>query len=876
MKRIKQRLLSLAMAGALLLGSALPEAFAASAKSSNESSASETQTTVPKKNGKKQSKKKTADTQAEEKSSKTKGKASEKKEKASNKEVSLTLSISKPGGLSASGGVWQVDPDKVSALTLSWKCKGDIDSFEISVSGGVYSASTEKKSVKVPISGLSEGKYTATVKAIRDGKTVAKKKLSFQIVASSDNEASEEPASESAGNGDANESAIQQAQPEEGIPAEGENTAEAPQDPGEAETDPEDRESPEDDPAETAGNPEAAPVEEAQDTTSEPSVEQPQGPSQDQSADEAQDTSKEQPVEQLQDPAQDQSADEAQEASEEQPVEQAQDPAQDQSADEAQDTSEEQPVEQAQDPAQDRSADEAQEASEEQPDQEKDDASGETLVEETSDAEGEQPAPEESLDLSEPDIQTPQEDLIEGQPVIEEPFSDVILDASGEPEIQFAQPDEALELGEQSVKTELPEDNGVSVSANADNDKQKTDNNVILSVKGAEGVSVTGDEVHVNPAQASAVTLVWSFGGACDEYAVSVSGNVYDATTKKTQLKLPVKNLSAGQYTVTVAAKKDGKALSSARLSFIVDAADGEGETAGLAITVASPQGLLITEGVYQVDPAQAKALTLAWQYDGECDAYDVSISGDVYSGRTEDVSVTVPLSDLAAGTYTVTVVAIRDGEAVAQAQLAFNLSSQDEKPQEDPGKDGKPDGQPPGGGPRGGGPKGGAAKGDGQEADQGFRVTPGEPLIGTHTSGNRDMRLYGAVTLALDAESPMSVLTLGDTALDIRLSDGGLFTASLEADALALVPQGEAKTWLLNGYALKTLARSGITSLRLTLDDVTVEFPTLPELSGSNYGMLCAAGRTSREYSYAVTSNGCTVTVAGQSFQLTAEGELA
>ena len=58
MKRIKQRLLSLAMTGALLLGFTLPEAFAASAKSSNESSASETQTAASKKNNKKQSKNK--------------------------------------------------------------------------------------------------------------------------------------------------------------------------------------------------------------------------------------------------------------------------------------------------------------------------------------------------------------------------------------------------------------------------------------------------------------------------------------------------------------------------------------------------------------------------------------------------------------------------------------------------------------------------------------------------------------------------------------------------------------------------------------------------------------------------------------------------
>jgi len=662
----------------------------------------------------------------------------------------------------------------VSALTLSWKCKGDCDSFKVSVSGGVYSASTEKKSAKIPVSGLSEGKYTATVKAIRDGKTVAREKLSFQIIAASVNEASEALASESVEIDGVDESSIQQATLEEGIPVEGEDTTEA------------------------------------QDST-----------------------------EELVDQAQNAEAD--------------------------------QTVEQAQHTTQELSTDQAQDTPEEQSDQDEIVAFEEALVEEANDAAIQQPAAEECLDLSEPDIQAPQEDAIKAQAVAEEALPDVTVSVLDAPEVQLDEADEALELDEPLDETVILVGESESISSNADDEKKKTDNTLTLSIMGAEGLSVIDSTVHVNPAQASAVSLVWSFGGACDEYAVSVSGGVYDKTTKKSQLKLPVKKLSPGQYTVTVAANKDGKTLSNARLSFIVDAADSDGEAARLAVTVASPQGLLITEGVYQVDPAQAEALTLNWRFGGECDAYDVSISGDVYSGRTEESTVTVSLSELAAGTYTVTVVALREGEAVTQAQLSFTILSQD-----DPGQDGKQGDKPQGGGKRSGGQKGGTAKGgDGQEADQGFRVTPGEALISTHTSGNRDMRLYGAVTLTLDAERAMNVLTLGDTALDIRLSDGGLFNASIEGNALALVPQGEAQAWLINGYALKTLERSGVTSLRLTLNDMTVEFPTLPELSGSNYGALCAAGRTSRDYSYAISSNGCSVTVAGQTFQLTAEGEL-
>ena len=859
MKRIKQRLLSLAMTGALLLGFTLPEAFAASAKSTKESSASDAQETTSEKSGKKQSKKKTSDAQAAEKSSKTKDKAGEKAEsseekassgkseksdekadssksdkseentKSSNKEVSLSLSISKPGGLSASGGVWQVDPGKVSALTLSWKCKGDYDSFEVSVSGGVYSASTEKKSAKISVSGLSEGKYTATVKAIRDGKTVARAKLSFQIIASPADEAPEAPASETIGNDGAEASALQTDQPEAGIAAEGEDIALQP------------------DSLEVGADLEAPAV--AEDLVSEAAEDETEAAE----AVEGQDASPEQTAEE--------------------PSEEA-----------VPDAIQGLYIVVTQDANQVLSVDEALDVAWEQLGQEEDTRLEDTPVVKKKDAAVDQSAGEERLDLTQPDIQAPQEDAIEGQAVTEEALPDATPAELDGPALQLDETDEALALDETealvfdgpSDEAVLLEVEGDSILSNAGDEREKGDDKLTLSVMGAEGLSVIDGALHVDPARAGSVTLVWSFGGACDEYAVSVSGGVYEKTTKKSQLKLPVKKLSPGQYTLTVAANKDGKALSSARLGFTVDAADSGEETAGLAIAVASPQGLLITEGVYQVDPAQVEALTLTWQFGGECDAFDVSVSGDVYSGQTEEATVTVPLSGLAAGTYTVTVVALRDGEAAARGQLSFNIPSQDEKSEEDQGKDGKQGDQPQGGGQRSGGQKGGASKGgDAQEADQGFHVTPGEALIGTHTSGNRDMRLYGAVALTLDTENPMNVLTLGDTVLDIRLSDGGLFTASIEENVLALVPQDKAQAWLLNGYALKTLALSGVTSLRLTLDDITVEFPTLPELSGSNYGMLCAAGRTSRDYSYAVSSNGCTVTVAGQSFQLSAEGEL-
>jgi hypothetical protein len=121
-----------------------------------------------------------------------------------------------------------------------------------------------------------------------------------------------------------------------------------------------------------------------------------------------------------------------------------------------------------------------------------------------------------------------------------------------------------------------------------------------------------------------------------------------------------------------------------------------------------------------------------------------------------------------------------------------------------------------------------------------------------------------------------MTRLTLDDTALDIRLSDDSPFTASVENDTLSLTPAGDAEAWLLNGGALKTLARSGITSLKLALNEGTVDFPTQPVLTGNNYAALRAAGWASGDYRYTVTANGVTLTVGDRTYVLADTGELA
>ena len=838
-----KRLLSLAMAGALL-GAALPEALAGdmsislSGGSANFDVVSGSKASSEKKSEKKSSSKSVKDT------------SDEKAEKKGSSKVSLSLSISKPGGLSSSGGAWQVDPAKVGSITLSWKCKGDCDEFEVSVSGGVYNATTGKTSVKLSVSDLAPGKYTATVKAMRDGKSVAKEKLSFKILA---REAAEE------------------AQPA-----------------AEAEPEPAETEAPADEAAE--------PVE-AEDATEQPAA-----------SDEAEDRTEQaaEPVE-----AEEAAEDAAEPVEAEEAVEDAAEPAYDGEADETAESDVDagkvaEPVESGE-VTKPVDAEEVTGGSVE---------SAETIeTENASEETGESQEAAEILPGEQPEAVEQAEDAVEAEPSEQPvepqeqqapeptespqaavPEDGVEIEVEGppaEPEPRADMEDvealavEALDLEDagatdaEAAEANAPATAEAVLETNAGEGEEKAEKKVTLSVTGMQGLTLTDGAVHIDPTLASAATFVWQYSGDCDEYAVVVSGGVYSATTKDKSLKLPLASLAAGRYAVSVTAYRDGKKLSTAKLAFYVDSADSAPESR-LSLAVSEPQGLLITEGAYQVDPSKVEALTLAWQFGGECDGYAVEVSGGAYSGRTDECSLTLPLKGLEAGAYTVTVDALSGDESVARAQLAFVIASQSQESEgEQSGEpqEGEQQGEQQGGKPQGGGSKGGgsgAKGGDGaSEEEQGFSVTPGEALVSTHTSGTRDMSLYGAIALTLDGEGPMTRLTLGGTTLDIRLSDDGPFTASFEEDALALTPQGEGRVWLLNGFALKTLALSGVSTLRLALDGGMVDFPTEPALTGVNYGTLRAAGWASADYCYAVAVDGVTLSVADQTYAMTEEGEL-
>ena len=134
-----------------------------------------------------------------------------------------------------------------------------------------------------------------------------------------------------------------------------------------------------------------------------------------------------------------------------------------------------------------------------------------------------------------------------------------------------------------------------------------------------------------------------------------------------------------------------------------------------------------------------------------------------------------------------------------------------------------------------------------GAEADQGFTVTPGKALTGSHSAGTGDMTPYGALAPE-PAEGAMTWLTLGDTTLQITLDDGrSAFTARVEDDRLILSPEGDGEVWTLNGYAVKALNRSGIAAVELRLGAKSVALTTAQMPSHSHSATIKVSGLAAR-----------------------------
>ena len=312
-------------------------------------------------------------------------------------------------------------------------------------------------------------------------------------------------------------------------------------------------------------------------------------------------------------------------------------------------------------------------------------------------------------------------------------------------------------------------------------------------------------------------------------------------------------------------------------------------ESPEITLTVMASKDIDVQEDTYTIPAGSTGRIKFSWRYSGDHSGYKVTVTDAqkavVYEGEQEKSSYKLSVEGLSEGRYTFKVTALSEGKAVATEKYRFRvIIARDEPDNQPPGE--PPEGEFPGGGrPSGfsfGGfsgvrPSGGksSSAAPGAEADQGFTVTPGKALTSAHSTGTRDMTLYGALTPE-PAEGAMTRLTLGETALEVAL-DGGesAFTAQLEGDRLILAPEGDGEVWTLNGYALRALNRSGIAAVELALGADTAAFPTDYMPRGDVYAELCAAGYVSSDYDYSVSASGVSVCVDGRTYRLDASGQL-
>lgn len=288
------------------------------------------------------------------------------------------------------------------------------------------------------------------------------------------------------------------------------------------------------------------------------------------------------------------------------------------------------------------------------------------------------------------------------------------------------------------------------------------------------------------------------------------------------------------------------------------------------------------SQEIWQIPVSSSEEeIEFEWSSVEGASVYDVQFTDSqldiVLAQQTTEPKLTLRVSELGADTYTLIVRALgtvqnesaeaeTDGNAeteLARGEICFMLSS----------VGAFPDGFPAGGFPSGMG--GGMPAGAGMQEEQGFRVVPGEPLTSDHSSGNKDMSLYGTVKLTL-SEEEMNILTLDDTQLDITLDgEEQSFTVQIREDQLVLTPSGESGAWRVNGLALKTLKRSGMTALCLETDAGEIRIDTEISLQGEVYARLCAQGYVSKDYTFIIDGNSVWVEVDGQIYTINENNEL-
>ena len=263
------------------------------------------------------------------------------------------------------------------------------------------------------------------------------------------------------------------------------------------------------------------------------------------------------------------------------------------------------------------------------------------------------------------------------------------------------------------------------------------------------------------------------------------------------------------------------------------------------------------------------------WKSVTNATTYKITVKpsgdGDSLSYSQKTTTLKISLEKLTVGeTYTITVTAYnKKSKKLTSDKLTFilKLKEESEDPDEPEGGDDDDDDdddddpdQPDFPGGRPGGRRGGSGGGG---------MTPGTALTSTHSSGNKDMSLYGTVDLTV-TEEEMNTLKVDDTELGVTL-DGGAsaFTADVSAadGVLYLTPVADGSSWQLSGAALKKLNRSGVTTVNLLLNGVELTMDTEITLSGTAYTELRVQGFTDSTFLWTVDAAGLHCQADGVSY---------
>ena len=283
-----------------------------------------------------------------------------------------------------------------------------------------------------------------------------------------------------------------------------------------------------------------------------------------------------------------------------------------------------------------------------------------------------------------------------------------------------------------------------------------------------------------------------------------------------------------------------------------------------------------LVENVWRISAASAEdEIRFRWTAIEGAAVYAIRITnGDgniVYTAQEPAASAIIPANTLQINAaYTISVSAYANEAPLIAGEIDFILVLEAEKPDDVPNGGGFPSGgRFPSGGISGGAPSGEA------QADMGFHVTAGEALTSRHAAGTGDAQAYGTLKIVL-SDAAETALSLDGTELSVTLDDGesGFYTAQ-DGDRLILTPETDGDVWHINALALKTLRRSGISALRLRINDAEIEISTNWQPCGAIYAGLSAAGYVSKDYELTVTASEQIVTVAGKTYKFNENNEL-